>query len=148
MAKIREEVTIFAPSERVWHAVHEDLANLPRWTRYLKRATLIDGSEPGPGRRVRYDLDLPGEFSLTLLPTVWDRPRHCAGKFAGGTIEGTWSYTYEERDGATRLTYEMDYHLGGLLRLAGGLLQSRYENGIRQGMQMLKEYLESEGDKQ
>ncbi len=37
----------------------------------------------------------------------------------------------------------MDYELRGLLRFAGGLLKGQYEEGIRQGMVMLKDYVES-----
>lgn len=142
MAHINERVTIAAPAERVWVAVHEDMDAAPHWAGYLKSAELLDGDTPGPGRRVRYNLDLPGNPSLVLLPTEWDRPRRCAGRFAGGPVEGTWSYTYREHDGVTDLAYDMDYRMGGLLRFAGGMLQSRYEDGIRQGMGMLKRYVE------
>lgn len=142
MAHIRETVRIAAPATAVWVAVHEDLGGLPKWTGYLRSVDLLDGDEPGPNRRIRYNLDLPGNPSLVLLPTEWDRPHHCAGRFAGGPVEGNWSYTYGEVDGGTDLLYEMDYRMGGLLRLAGGMLQSRYEEGIRTGMSMLKQYVE------
>lgn len=142
MAHISERVTIAAPAAAVWEAVHEDMEAAPRWAGYLKRAVLLDGDTPGPGRRVRYDLDLPGSPSLVLLPSEWDRPHRCAGRFDGGPVEGTWSYTYREREGATDLHYEMDYRMAGLLRFAGGMLQSRYEDGVRQGMAMLRRYLE------
>jgi uncharacterized protein YndB with AHSA1/START domain len=144
VARIRDEVLIAAPAERVWRAVHEDLEEIPRWTGYVKHAVLLDGDAPGPNRRIRYDLDLPGDWNLVLLPTEWDRPHRCAGRFAGGPVEGTWSYTYEERDGATNVVYETEFRLGGLLRFAGGLLQSRYEEELRAAMARLKRYVEGE----
>lgn len=143
MASIRAEISIAVPPERVWRAVHEDLEETRRWAGYIRRATLLDGDVPGPNRRVRYELDLPGDIQLVLLPQTWDRPKRCAGKFDGGPVEGTWSYTYRPEGEGTHLLYDMDYRMGGLLRFAGGLLQSRYEDGIRQGMVRLKGYLES-----
>jgi uncharacterized membrane protein len=146
MTRIREEVTIRAPAAPVWSAVHVDLENVPRWASYVKRAEALDG-RPGKNWRVRYHLQLPAGFegSLTLLHTIWDPPRRCAGRFDGGPLKGDWSYTYSEQAGSTRLVYEMDYQLAGLLRFAGGMLSSQYAEGIRKAMASLKSYLE-EGD--
>ena len=143
MTRIREEVAIRAPAAVVWDAMHVDLANAPRWAGYLRHAESLEGS-PGRNWRVRYDLELPGGFttSLVLLHTVWQPGRRCAGRFDGGPLEGDWSYSYSEGDGVTRLVYEMDYRLQGLMRLAGGALQGRYAEGIRNGMVSLKSYLE------
>jgi hypothetical protein len=144
MPRVREEVSIGAPPAAVWYAVHEDLAGAVRWAAYLRRAEAV-GGPPGPGARVRYELDLPGgaRADLVLQYTVWEPPRRAAGRFADGPLRGTWSYTYKDRRVATDLVYEMDYEMRGLLRLAGGLLQRQYEAGIRQGMVMLKRYVES-----
>jgi uncharacterized membrane protein len=144
MTRIREEVTIRAPAARVWEAVHVDLENLPRWAGYLRHAEPLQG-KPGPNWRVRYNLELPGGFatSFTLLHKVWDPFRRCAGTFADGPLNGDWSYTYQERDGATRLVYDMDYQLGGLMRFAGGVLKNQYAEGVREGMAGLKRYVES-----
>jgi uncharacterized membrane protein len=145
MARIREEVAIAAPADMVWDTVHQDLRNAPRWAAFVRRAESIDG-RLGRGSRLRYELDLPGgvQTSLVLRPSTWDRPRRCAGRFVEGPFQGTWSYTYEERDGSTRVVYEMDYRLGGLMRLAGGRLVRQYEEGIRRTMSSLKEYVEAQ----
>lgn len=144
MTRIREEVSIAAPPAEVWVAVHEDLDGVPRWADYLRRASALSG-QPGKGARVKYELELPGgvRADLVLEYTDWDRPRRAAGRFADGPLQGTWSYTYRERNEGTDLLYEMDYEMRGLLRLAGGALRTRYEEGIRRGMRMLKDYVES-----
>ena len=144
MTRVREKVSIAAPPGAVWNAVHEDLANAPRWAGYLRRAEALPSGSDGR-RRVRYELDLPGGFEagLVLEYTTWDPPRRAAGRFGDGPIDGTWSYTYTPRNGGTELVYEMDYSLKGLLRFAGGVLKDQYEEGIRRGMAMLKEYVES-----
>jgi uncharacterized protein YndB with AHSA1/START domain len=143
MTRIREEVSIDAPRAEVWRAVHEDLAQVPRWAEHLRRAEAI-GRAPGRGARVRYELALPGgaRADLVLEYTSWDRPRHAAGRFADGPLQGTWSYTFQEQAGGTHLRYEMDYELRGLLRFAGGALRGQYADGIRRGMARLKEHLE------
>ncbi len=143
MSRIREEVSIDAPRADVWHAVHEDLAGMPRWADSLRRAVAV-GRPPGKGSRLRYELDLPGGMraDLVLEYTSWDPPSRAAGRFADGPLQGTWSYTYRERPGGTDLLYEMDYELRGLLRLAGGALKGQYADGIRRGMERLKEYVE------
>jgi uncharacterized protein YndB with AHSA1/START domain len=145
MARIREEVTIGAPPVEVWRAVHEDLDGLARWAEGLKGARAVGGVPPGRGSRVRYELELPGgvRADLVLEYTSWDRPRRAAGRFADGPLQGTWSYTYRARDGGTDLLYEMDYEMRGLLRFAGGALRGQYADGIRRGMDRLKQYLES-----
>ncbi|HLH69277.1 MAG TPA: SRPBCC family protein [Candidatus Dormibacteraeota bacterium] len=145
MARIREEVAIAAPADMVWDTVHQDLRNAPRWAAFVRRAEPIDG-RLGKGSRLRYELDLPGgvQTSLVLRPSTWDRPRRCAGRFVEGPFQGTWSYTYEEGNGSTRVVYEMDYRLGGLMRLAGGRLVRQYEEGIRRTMASLKEYVEAQ----
>ncbi len=75
---------------------------------------------------------------------VWNKPKKCSGRFIKGALKGTWSYTYTPRkDGSTRLGYEMDYQLGGLLRFATGVLAPQYAAGIRKNMESLKRYVES-----
>ncbi|HXM59167.1 MAG TPA: SRPBCC family protein [Candidatus Dormibacteraeota bacterium] len=144
MAWIREEVSIDAPPPDVWRAVHEDLVGLSRWAEGLRRAQAV-GRATGKGARVRYELELPGgvRTDLVLEYTAWDRPRRAAGRFADGPLNGTWSYTYRAvGGGGTDLLYEMDYEMRGLLRFAGGALRGQYADGIRRGMDRLKQYLE------
>lgn len=145
MARIREQVDIDATPERVWAVVAEDVKNAPRWTTYLDRVEKLDVGAPGKGTRYRYHLDLPGtRVTLEVEQDVYQKPKKCAGRFIKGPLKGTWTYTYSQRkDGSTRLTYEMDYELTGLLRFAGGLLGPQYAAGIHKNMDSLKRYIES-----
>lgn len=145
MAKIREQVDIDAPPERVWAVVAEDVRNAPKWTTYLERVEKLDEAPPGKGTRYRYHLALPGaKVTLEVEQDVYHKPKKCAGRFIKGPLKGTWTYTYVlRRDGSTRLTYEMDYELTGLLRFAGGLLGPQYAAGIHKNMESLKRYIES-----
>ena len=144
MTKIRTEVLIEAPVERVWAVVHEDVKNAPRWTTNLKKVELLGAKRPGLGTRLRYHLDIPGwKGVLELEQTAWTPLKRCAGIFTDGPIKGTWSYAYRSLKAGTQLVYEMDYELGGVLRLFGGALRGRYEEGILETMDSLKEYVEA-----
>lgn len=145
MARVREHIDIDAPPERVWAVVAEDVRNAPRWTSNLARAEKLDAGPPGKGTRYRYLLDLPGsKVTLEVEQDVYNKPKKCSGRFVKGPLKGTWSYTYTARkEGGTRLAYEMDYELAGLLRFAGGLLGPQYAAGIHKSMESLKRYIES-----
>ena len=145
MARIREQVDIQAAPDRVWAVVAEDVRNAPKWSTNLAKVEKLDQGAPGKGTRYRYHLELPGtKVTLEVEQDVYQKPRKCAGRFTKGPLKGTWAYTYTERkDGATRLTYEMDYELTGLLRFAGGLLGPQYAAGIHKNMESLKRYVES-----
>ena len=145
MTRLREEVVIQAPAERVWAVVAEDVTNAPRWTSYLEKAEKLDDGPPAKGTRYRYHLDLAGhKEKLEVQQSVYTKPKKCSGTFIKGPLKGTWAYTYTARpDGSTRLVYEMDYELTGLLRFAGGLLGPQYAAGIRDNMRSLKKYIEA-----
>ena len=145
VAKIRELVEIKAPPERVWAVVAEDVTNVPKWTSNLEKVEKLDDGPPGKGTRYRYHLDIAGHKErLEVEQATYTKPKKCAGAFIKGPLKGTWSYTYKQLDdGSTRLVYEMDYELTGLLRFAGGLLGPQYAEGIRRNMQSLKRYVES-----
>lgn len=146
MGKIREHVDIDASAERVWAVVAEDVKNAPKWTTYLEKAEKLDHGPPGRGTRYRYLLNLPGGHKVTLEveQDVYNKPKKCSGRFIKGPLKGTWAYTYtQHKDGSTRLAYEMDYELGGLLRFAAGLLGPQYAAGIHKNMDSLKKYIES-----
>jgi carbon monoxide dehydrogenase subunit G len=146
VATIRESVDIDAPPERVWAVVAEDVKNATKWTSNLEKAEKLDDGAPGRGTRYRYHLILPGGHKETIEveQDVYNKPKKCSGRFIKGPLKGTWSYTYTGRkDGSTRLVYEMDYEMGGLLRFVGGLLGPQYAGGIRKTMESLKSYIES-----
>ena len=145
MAALREVVEIDAPAERVWAVVAEDVENAPRWSSNLDRVEKLDPGPPRKGTRYRYHLNLGGHKErLEVQQDVFNKPKKCSGRFIRGPLNGTWAYTYTERkDGSTRLVYEMDYQLGGLLRFATGVLGPQYAAGIRKNMESLKRYVES-----
>ena len=135
---------IAAPPETVWHKVHEDLKNAPAWTLHLKRAEMVNGRKPGADSVIRYHVDIGGwKGVIEVQHQVWEPPKKGEGIFTDGPVRGTWAYHYREVKAGTKLVYEMDYELAGMLRLLGGVLRSQYEKGIQDTMQRLKEYVET-----
>ena len=145
MATIHETIDIDAPAERVWAVVAEDVENARRWTSNLDKVEKLTDGPPGKDTRYRYHLDIGGhKEKLEVVQDVFNRPKKCSGRFVSGPLKGKWSYTYTQRkDGSTRLVYDMDYQLGGLLRFATGVLGPQYAAGIRKSMESLKRYIES-----
>lgn len=146
MAKIHESIAIDAPVERVWAVVAEDVKNAPEWATNLERVEKLDDGPPGRGTRYRYHLLLPGGHKETIEveQKTWVKPKRCTGTFIKGPIKGTWAYTYtENKSGSTRLTYEMDFELAGMLRLATGLFATQYGAAIGHNLARLKKYIGS-----
>jgi uncharacterized membrane protein len=146
MALVRETVSIAAPADRVWHVVHEDVRNFAKWTTNVKRVQKVSPGPPGEGAVYRYVLDTPaGEHVLEIEHLEWRRPRRSAGEYIRGPVTGTWSYSYSERDGQTRVTYVSDFRLTGVLRLMTAAFLPHYRNGVRDNLRNLKRYVEEGG---
>jgi uncharacterized membrane protein len=145
VATLRESIDVEASPDRVWAVVAEDVKNAPRWSTNVDKVEKLDDGPPGKGTRYRYHLDIAGQKVLIEVEQdVWNKPRRCAGRFVKGPLKGTWSYTYTARkDGSTRLVYDMDYQLGGLLRFATAVLGPQYAAGIRKNLDNLKKYVEA-----
>ena len=145
MPALHGTASIAAPADRVWAAVLEDTAGMPSWARYLKSASVVGGGAPGPGKKTRLEIDAPGDISLVMLPSVWEKPRRASGRWVDSPVSGTWSYEFATVGAGTDLTYDMEVKLGGMLRFASGMIQGRLDSGIKDAMQRLKEQLEGSG---
>lgn len=143
MALVRESISIESPAERVWHAVHEDVRNFTKWTTNVERVQMVTKPPAGEGAVYRYTLETPvGRQVLELEHTVWDKPKRCAGEYVRGPVTGTWSYTYTQRGGRTKVAYESDFRLTGVLRLMTSAFVPHYAAGVRANLGNLKRYLE------
>jgi uncharacterized membrane protein len=145
MPALHGTVSIAAPVDRVWSAVLENLAGMPSWAQYLKSAAVEGGGPPGLGKKIRLEIDAPGDISLVMQPEVWDRPRLASGQWVDGPVSGTWSYDFATAGAGTDVTYDMEVKLGGMLRFASGMIQGRLDSGIKDAMRRLKEELEDSG---
>jgi hypothetical protein len=145
MGRIREEVEIEAPAGRVWAVVHGDFANLTRWSEDLAHAEVIGGGPLRPGSELRYDVKLLGERTkaLTLLVEQIEEPWRCAGRIDSDALGGSWSWSYSEHGEITRVVYESELRLGGLLRLGGAVIEHEVRGRVRGNLENLKAYVEA-----
>ena len=145
MASARESVEIEAPAERVWAVVHEDFKNAPRWSNNLKKSEVLT---PGPTRKgtiLRYHLDTPGGEQVVEIEHLTYNPfKVCSGDIVEGPLKGRWKYSYAEKNGVTRLTYQMDFEPNGFTaRLFFGVIERQIPVDMRKTLQNLKRYVES-----
>lgn len=145
MGRIREEVEIEATADRVWAVVHGDVPHLTRWSDNLAHAEVIGGGPLREGSELRYDVKLIGGTTapLTLLVEQFEAPRRCAGRMVGDAFGGSWSWSYDEDGGLTRVTYESELKIGGVLRLARAVLEREIGSGMRRNLANLKAYVEA-----
>jgi uncharacterized membrane protein len=146
MSKIVETIAIEAPAAEVWRVVHEDIDNVGRWAKNLRKAELVDGEKSGPGSRLRYTMVLTGgkEIQLVLRQSVFTPPRRCAGEIIEGPLGGSWSWEYREQAGTTHLTYTVELKIGGLMRVMSGLIADQYAKGTQETLSELKVYIEND----
>ena len=124
--------------------VHEDVSKIHLWTPQLRHAEVIGGGKLRKGSVLRYTLALPGgkDIDVEMVHNVFDRPVTCSGEIVKGPVSGAWAWEYRALKAGTRVAYSTDLKVGGLLRLAGGMIAEQYAKAMRETLQCLKEYVE------
>jgi hypothetical protein len=97
------------------------------------------------GSELRYDVKTVGgrTAALMLLVEQFDEPRLCAGRMTSGPVEGSWSWSYREDGKITRVVYESELKVEGLLRFAGAVIERDLRNRMRGNLDNLKAYVEA-----
>jgi len=97
------------------------------------------------GAELRYDVKIAGgrTAALTLLVESCEQPWLCAGRMSGDALGGSWSWSYSERGGLTRVTYESELNLAGLLRFAGAVIERELRSSVRGNLANPKTYVEA-----
>ena len=147
MHTLRRQVSIAAPVERVWHAVHVDIASVPRWSHGLVSTKIVGGGPLAVGSELVYVVRLPMSRSARLHLHVeeYEEYTRCSGSVEGSVLSGTWMWRYRERDGLTVVVYETAVNLKGMLRFAGPLAEQQVLGDVRRNLDALKEYVEGGG---
>lgn len=146
MPRIREQVEIAAPVDRIWKAVHQDIPKVPRWSKTIARTEVVGGGPVGAGTKLRYTVRLPGGLTqdLELDIATYDLHRRCAGTVSGMALRGTWMWTYRQRKELTVVVYETDVQLRGVLRFAGPIAHEQVRRDVRSDLAALKRHVEHE----
>ncbi len=145
MEPIRERIEIAAPVERIWAAVHRDIANVPRWSENLVTAEVMGGGPLRVGSELRYLVRLPigRAADVRLQVHRYDEYRRCAGTFRTTAMHGTWGWSYRTRGALTTVLYETEVEVSGVLRLAARAVEGQVGGDVRRNLQGLKAYVET-----
>ena len=148
MGKIIHEIEIDAPADEVWHAVHGDIPNVPKWSSSLRKTEVVGGGAARKGSKLQYEVAITGGRTITLELRIDEmkKPRRCAGEIIDGPIGGTWSWTYSSDGDTTRVVYESELKVGGMLRFLKPVIEKDVNEGTKRDLADLKSYVESGGD--
>ena len=62
---------------------------------------------------------------------------------SGGAVGGSWSWSYSEEGEVTRVIYESDLQIRGVLGFAGAVIERDLRNRMRGNLDNLKAYVEA-----
>jgi uncharacterized membrane protein len=107
-----QSITVDAPAAEVM-AVIADFPAYPQWVGAVKTAEVLEPGEGGRARQVHFLLDAGPIKDDYVLDYTWDDDRAVSWTLVRGQMmrrqEG--SYTLDERDGATLVTYAITIDL-------------------------------------
>ena len=147
MRTMRQQVTIAAPVERVWHAVHVDIPAVSAWSHSLEHTEIVGGGPLQRGSELLYVVRLPmgRTIDLHMVVDVYEEYTRCAGSVEGAVMRGRWGWRYRTRGASTVVVYETAVELKGPLRFAGRLAEEQVLGDVRRNLDALKEYVEARG---
>jgi ribosome-associated toxin RatA of RatAB toxin-antitoxin module len=107
-----QSITVDAPAAEVM-AVIADFPAYPKWVSAAKTVEVLETGEDGRARRVHFVIDAGAIRDDYVLDYTWDDDRAVSWTLVRGQMmkrqEG--SYTLDERDGATLVTYAITIDL-------------------------------------
>ena len=140
-ARVRREIEIDAPPERVW-AVVTDFDAYPEWNPFIRR---ISG-ELREGARLEVRIEPPGARAMTFKPTVRAVEANRELRWLGrlllpGIFDGEHSLRIEPLDGGRSRFVQSERFTGFLVGLVKGTL-AKTEAGFEQMNTALKAHVE------
>lgn len=145
MSKVGSNILINKPIEEVFDYTASPV-NGPAFIPNLMENTNIRPETPGVGQKFEWRFNLMGvDVSGTGVATAYQRPHLAVLKTEGGG-DSTWTYRFEEENGGTRVTAEVEYELPQSLleRLTNKLVVDKLnQRSAEQMLENLKTILES-----
>ena len=107
-----QSIVVEAPASDVM-AVIADFPAYPEWVAAAKKVEVVEAGEDGRARQVHFVIDAGPIKDDYVLDYTWDGDRRVSWTLVRGQMmkrqEG--SYTLEERDGSTEVTYAITIDL-------------------------------------
>src|SRR4029450_5170581 len=101
-------------------AVIADFGSYPQWVASAKKGEVLETGADGRARRVHFVLDAGAVKDDYVLDYAWDGDRQVSWNLVKGQMQKRQegSYTLEESDGGTEVTYRITIDLS--IPLVGG----------------------------
>ncbi len=117
MATLHETITTALPSEDAFAFV-ADFANAPAWDPGTATSERIDTGPVGVGSRYRLGVRMRGRVvPMEYRIEDFEAPRRVVLRGEGSGIQARDEITFQPAEGGTRIDYQAEIHLGGLMGL-------------------------------
>ena len=107
-----QSIVVDAPAADVM-AVIADFPAYPQWAASVKKVEVLEEDDGGRARRVRFAIDQAMIRDEYVLEYTWDGDRTVSWTLVKGQMQkrNDGSYTLEEQDGRTEVTYSITVDL-------------------------------------
>jgi ribosome-associated toxin RatA of RatAB toxin-antitoxin module len=107
-----QSIVVDAPAADVM-AVIADFPSYPQWVAAAKKVEVVEDGDDGRARRVHFVLDAGAIKDDYVLDYTWDGDREVSWTLVQGQMQKRQdgSYTLEEKDGRTEVTYTITIDL-------------------------------------
>ncbi|MEJ2305332.1 MAG: SRPBCC family protein [Anaerolineales bacterium] len=131
------------PQEEVFNYVM-DLANDPEWQSGIMSNERTSAGPVGAGNTWHYKVKSLGRtMEVDIQITGYDPPNRASVKAIGGPVPFENTYTFESKDAGAQLTLTGQAELGGIFKLAEGLVSKQFEKQFDADISRLKIILEA-----
>ena len=144
VARIVGEITIGAPVDEVFDMVADE-RNEPRYNpRIIRAEKLSEGPVAKGARFVAEPKGMGARGEMTVEVAEYDRPHRLHNVIRSSYMQVDGLLTFQEIDGATRLTWDWNMGLLGWMRLLSPVLAVIGPGWERRNWVALKSYMESD----
>jgi len=107
-----QSITVDAPAAEVM-AVIADFPAYPQWVGAAKKVEVLEAGDDGRARQVHFVIDAGAVKDDYVLEYTWDGDRKVSWTLVKGQMQNRndGSYTLQEKDGATEVTYSITIDL-------------------------------------
>ena len=143
MLTFEKSISIARPPQEVFD-YFADPANRSEWTSSAVSSEWTTEPPHGVGSRQRgVDKFLGRRIQSEAEITAWDPPNMHSGKVTK-PFSGEFTARFTEQEGGTELTMSIQAEVGGLFRIAEGLVSKQLERAMDADLNALKLILESQ----
>jgi carbon monoxide dehydrogenase subunit G len=144
MAVVTKSIEIATPVERIFSYLDEPESNV-EWLPGMMEVKDVKKTEGRVGTHFRWTYKMAGlrfQGETTVVEHIANRKIVTQTK---GGIQSTWTFTFEQQDGGTRLTIEVDYTVPVpvLGKLAEAIVLKQNEREAAMALSNIKERMEA-----